>query len=139
MYIAASVLLANVWLPLFEFVPNKPESKHLNVQVEILFASNSAVPAAGYAGVLASLGRSAIGTEDRFVVEGYTDSVGSNEYNLALAKARGEAIRSILLNEGIRSTRIRVAAYGKTCSLNIDKTVEDKARNRRVVIRTYPN
>lgn len=49
----------------------------------------------------------------KFVIGGYCDERGSNEYNLALGQNRAETVKKALVNEGIAANRIRVISYGK--------------------------
>ena len=65
-------------------------------------------------------------------LEGYTDSVGSRDYNLWLSKKRVEAVRHYLMVRGVESARIRSAAVGQ---LAASGTPEEQAKNRRVTVK----
>ena len=71
-----------------------------------------------------------------FVIEGYTDSTGSDEYNLALSKRRAKTIKNYFISKGIPAKRITsVEGYGETKPVGDNSTEEGKALNRRVEIK----
>lgn len=49
----------------------------------------------------------------RFIIGGYCDERGSNEYNLGLGQQRAEAAKTAIVNAGVSASRIRVISYGK--------------------------
>ncbi|MGC9456034.1 MAG: peptidoglycan-associated lipoprotein Pal [Halothiobacillaceae bacterium] len=49
----------------------------------------------------------------RVTVEGHTDERGSREYNIALGERRGNAVRDMLLINGVAPEQIRVVSYGE--------------------------
>jgi len=49
----------------------------------------------------------------KFVIGGYCDERGSNEYNLALGQNRADAAKNALVTAGVAASRIRVISYGK--------------------------
>jgi outer membrane protein OmpA-like peptidoglycan-associated protein len=49
----------------------------------------------------------------RVVLEGYTDSIGSDAYNLDLSRRRAEAVSHELVARGVRRDRLGVEGYGK--------------------------
>ena len=68
------------------------------------------------------------------VVEGHTDSVGSDAYNMKLSQRRADTVRAYLVQKGISASRIEAAAYGETHPMASNKTAEGRAQNRRVDI-----
>ncbi|MEO7037871.1 MAG: OmpA family protein [Polyangiaceae bacterium] len=68
------------------------------------------------------------------VVEGYTDSVGSDSSNLTLSKNRAEAVRSYLVSKGIPSDKISAVGKGKADPVASNDTADGRANNRRVEI-----
>ncbi|GAA4601093.1 outer membrane protein OmpA-like peptidoglycan-associated protein [Actinoplanes octamycinicus] len=68
----------------------------------------------------------------RLRLEGHTDSRGSRRTNLRLSRQRAEAVRAVLLADGVAAHRLTVAAYGETRPLVPDDTPAHRARNRRV-------
>jgi peptidoglycan-associated lipoprotein len=71
-----------------------------------------------------------------FEVEGHTDATGSDGYNLRLGEDRAEAVRNYLRDQhGIALSRIEVMSYGESRPVVDNKTKENRATNRRVVIK----
>jgi outer membrane protein OmpA-like peptidoglycan-associated protein len=65
-------------------------------------------------------------------VEGYTDSVGSDDYNQKLSENRANAVRDFLVTQGVQPTNISAAGYGKTKPVADNSTSAGRAQNRRV-------
>lgn len=71
-----------------------------------------------------------------FEVEGHTDATGPENYNLKLGEDRAVAVRNYLRDQhGIALSRIEVMSYGETRPVVDNKTRENRAQNRRVVIK----
>lgn len=68
----------------------------------------------------------------RVQVEGHTDSVGADAYNLQLSKARAEAVRDYLVAKGVDRSRLAAIGYGESKPLTDNSTDAGRARNRRV-------
>src|ERR1035438_1809649 len=49
----------------------------------------------------------------KFVVGGYCDERGSNEYNIGLGQNRADAAKNAFVTAGVAASRIRVVSYGK--------------------------
>ena len=65
-------------------------------------------------------------------VEGYTDSVGSDEYNQKLSENRADAVRNFLLTQGVQEANITSTGYGKAKPVADNATAQGRAQNRRV-------
>jgi OOP family OmpA-OmpF porin len=70
----------------------------------------------------------------KVVVEGHTDSVGSDAYNLKLSQRRAKAVADYLVSEGVASSRVRVEGFGKSKPIADNKTAEGRAKNRRAEV-----
>lgn len=67
------------------------------------------------------------------VIEGYTDSRGTAEFNKTLSQARAESVLSILVDQfGIDSQRLRAKGYGEEKPIASNDTAEGRQKNRRV-------
>ena len=67
------------------------------------------------------------------VVEGHTDSVGTDAYNQRLSERRANAVRDVLVNQhGLDSSRIEAVGYGESRPVADNATEEGRAINRRV-------
>ena len=67
-------------------------------------------------------------------VFGYTDDVGTKEYNQKLSERRAEAVRNYLVQAGIEAAIVNTKGYGKTNRLVAGQTEQARAKNRRVEI-----
>lgn len=70
----------------------------------------------------------------RVNIEGHTDYIGSNEYNLALSQRRADSVRSYLMSQGVSGDRMRTMGYGEDRPVASNETDEGRAMNRRVEI-----
>lgn len=68
-------------------------------------------------------------------IQGHTDSDASERYNLLLSNRRAEAVKQVLVNEGVRPDRLKTSAFGKSKLLNPSRKAEEKAMNRRVIFK----
>jgi outer membrane protein OmpA-like peptidoglycan-associated protein len=66
------------------------------------------------------------------VVEGHTDSMGSDAYNMKLSNRRAEAVKRYLADHGIAASRITSEGFGESEPVASNETAEGRAQNRRV-------
>ncbi len=67
-------------------------------------------------------------------VEGHTDSQGSEAANLTLSRQRAEAVRQVLVANGVPAGRIRAIGRGEADPIADNASETGRARNRRVEI-----
>ncbi len=67
-------------------------------------------------------------------VDGYTDSVGGDEYNQKLSEQRGGAVRDYLTQEGMAAGSVTSKGFGKTQPVASNETAAGRQQNRRVEI-----
>ena len=72
------------------------------------------------------------------LIEGHTDSIGSNEYNLSLSESRAQSVQKILLDGGIAAERMEIKGYGESKPIADNATPSGQAQNRRVEIVLVP-
>ena len=72
--------------------------------------------------------------DKRMVVEGHTDSQGSDKVNQPLSQNRGNAVRDYLVTRGVAAEKITAVGLGSTRPLVDNKSAENRANNRRVEI-----
>jgi outer membrane protein OmpA-like peptidoglycan-associated protein len=65
-------------------------------------------------------------------VEGYTDNIGSDEYNQKLSEQRADAVRTYLITQSVPDNGISAAGYGKSNPIADNATNSGRAQNRRV-------
>ena len=73
-------------------------------------------------------------TDFDIAIRGYTDSLGSNEYNRSLSTFRANVVKSYLAGKGINPNRMRVIGMGDAAPRMANNTSEGRAANRRVEI-----
>jgi outer membrane protein OmpA-like peptidoglycan-associated protein len=66
------------------------------------------------------------------VVNGYTDSIGTDAYNERLSLRRAESVRAYLERRGVAAGRMTVKGFGKSDPVASNATAEGRAQNRRV-------
>jgi len=76
--------------------------------------------------------------DSKLIVEGFTDSQGSDVYNQALSKNRAEAVRAFLTSHGIAPDRITAEGFGPANPVADNATADGRANNRRVEIIVQP-
>lgn len=64
-------------------------------------------------------------------IEGHCDSVGTQQYNLALGERRANSARDYLVSRGIAASRLRTVSYGEDRPIDTNATAAGRARNRR--------
>lgn len=77
--------------------------------------------------------------DTNILLEGHTDSSGSDEYNLNLSRLRAQAVSNYLSGQGVDATRFTFMGYGESQPIADNETVEGRAQNRRVEVAIYAN
>jgi len=65
-------------------------------------------------------------------VEGYTDNVGGDQYNLTLSQQRGDGVRAYLVSQGVSPDNVTSTGYGMSNPIADNSTAAGRAQNRRV-------
>ena len=65
-------------------------------------------------------------------VEGHTDSVGGDEYNMRLSENRAAAVRDFLVAQGVPVSAVSAQGFGKTMPVADNSTAAGRQQNRRV-------
>jgi outer membrane protein OmpA-like peptidoglycan-associated protein len=65
-------------------------------------------------------------------VEGHTDSVGGDEYNMKLSENRANAVRTYLVDQGVARESVTARGFGKTTPVADNATAAGRQMNRRV-------
>ncbi len=71
-------------------------------------------------------------------LEGHADERGSREYNIGLGERRAQAVRQMLMIQGVGAAQIHTVSFGEERPEAMGSSESDYARNRRVEIR-YTN
>jgi outer membrane protein OmpA-like peptidoglycan-associated protein len=67
-------------------------------------------------------------------VEGYTDSVGGDDYNQQLSEQRSEAVEQYLTSQGMAASSVTARGFGKSAPVASNDTADGRQQNRRVEI-----
>lgn len=106
----------------------------------IMFDVDRAVLKDQYTGELSELSTILNKYEDtNILLEGHTDSTGSEEYNLDLSKKRAQSVANYLATQNVNPTRFTIMGYGESQPIASNETVESRAQNRRVEVAIYAN
>jgi outer membrane protein OmpA-like peptidoglycan-associated protein len=111
--------------------------------VGLVFSSGSAQIETEYFSILRKVQDAIrIFPDSHIVVEGHTDSFGSDATNLELSQSRAEAVRAYLLANmnNLPEINVESVGFGESRPVANNETVEGRAKNRRidVVIRPVP-
>jgi outer membrane protein OmpA-like peptidoglycan-associated protein len=68
----------------------------------------------------------------RLEVEGHTDSVGGDDYNMKLSEQRADAVRDYLVQQGLSGDSVTAKGFGKTMPVADNATAAGRQQNRRV-------
>ena len=68
----------------------------------------------------------------RLALEGHTDSIGSDQYNMVLSEKRAESVRDYLIVQGVPAASTTSQAFGKADPVASNANAAGRQRNRRV-------
>ncbi len=112
--------------------PSTPTSKTISAVETLLFASGSAqLKVAKLTAIVNQLKADSKLTVN---IDGYTDTDGSDELNIALSKKRAKSVKDYLISRGIKADRITTNGFGKSNPIADNNSPEGKAQNRRATI-----
>jgi outer membrane protein OmpA-like peptidoglycan-associated protein len=115
----------------------RPSEGEIEVRLtsDILFDYNSAALRGNSRQTLDELGRNfAQYPDNRIVVEGHTDSSGSDAYNQKLSEQRAANVADYLIGGGVSASKVMVYGYGESQPKSTNDTPEGRQLNRRVEI-----
>jgi outer membrane protein OmpA-like peptidoglycan-associated protein len=124
---------------LCSFVGEKPAPPPPTQQRLVLrgvnFATNSAAIDPASAVVLDVAAEQLVARKGvRVVVEGHTDSTGSDAYNQALSQRRADSVLEYLVRKGVPAGRLSARGFGESNPIASNDTAEGRALNRRVAL-----
>jgi len=71
------------------------------------------------------------------LIEGHTDSTGTEQYNQDLSERRAESVSRKLKSQGVQGGRITTAGYGEIQPITSNDTPEGRQANRRVEVAIF--
>lgn len=108
--------------------------------VVVLFKFNSAKLTDEAKQHLDQIGKDQVGSMKRYFVaiQGFTDKIGSDDYNLQLSRRRAEAVQKYLVETyNVPVYRIQIVGLGKDKPVNEEKTRDEREKNRRVQVTVF--
>jgi outer membrane protein OmpA-like peptidoglycan-associated protein len=114
----------------------KPTDRGLIVTLgDVLFDTGKASLKAGATSNLNKLVAFLNEYSDRTVlIEGYTDSVGTEDYNQGLSERRADSVKSYLAGQGIGSIRLSASGKGESDPVASNDSAAGRQQNRRVEV-----
>jgi outer membrane protein OmpA-like peptidoglycan-associated protein len=114
----------------------RPTDRGLVVTLgDVLFTSGQADLKAGVTGNLDKLIAFLNEYPNRTVmIEGYTDSVGSQDYNQRLSQRRADSVKTYLVGQGIGSIRLVASGKGEDSPVAGNESADGRQQNRRVEV-----
>jgi len=73
------------------------------------------------------------------LLEGHTDSQGTEEYNLTLSQKRAQSVANYLATQKVNATRFTIMGYGEEQPIASNETADGRQQNRRVEVAIYAN
>jgi len=117
-----------------KIVLKKNKYGELTYRFEIHFPFNSAKILPKYVPEIQKFAQWLNGHQEvKAEIQGHTDSIGSERYNLILSTRRAKAVYKALLKENVDPKRLNYKGYGESHPIASNKTKEGRALNRRVV------
>ena len=111
----------------------------VDLPADVTFAFDKSDIQTRFYGTLNALARSLDAYQATDVeIVGHTDSVGSEDYNLALSERRGRSVADFLVNRSAEPSRLVVEAMGESEPVASNASVAGRAANRRVEIVLHP-
>ena len=71
-------------------------------------------------------------------IVGHTDNAGGDVFNLELSLRRAQALRNVLVSQGMNGDNMRIRGAGETAPIGDNSTAEGRAENRRIEFEFTP-
>jgi len=112
-----------------------PQTRTITVRLNVEFEFDKAVVRSMYGDEIQGVANAMKAHEDiDLVLEGHTDSIGTDAYNQDLSERRVAAVKAKIVQDyGINASRISTVGYGESRPIADNSTDEGRARNRRVI------
>ena len=116
-------------------IKEEPRGTVILLPGSILFASNKAELLPSAQAKLNAVADALKNQEDRkMVVEGHTDSQGTEASNMDLGQRRAQVVRDYLVSRGVKSEGIAASGIGQSRPIGDNSSPEGRANNRRVEV-----
>jgi outer membrane protein OmpA-like peptidoglycan-associated protein len=102
---------------------------------DVLFTSGKADLKVGATANLDKLAAFLASYPDRnVIIEGHTDSMGSEDYNVGLSQRRADSVKAYLAGQGIGSARLSASGKGESAPVADNDSAAGRQQNRRVEV-----
>jgi outer membrane protein OmpA-like peptidoglycan-associated protein len=115
-------------------VTQGPDGVHLRLPEKVLFDFDQSTLRADAAPALARAVVLLKRSDKPVIVEGYTDNVGTHEYNMQLSEARATTVAGAIEARGVLPSRITTKGFAYDRPVASNATPEGQAKNRRTEI-----
>lgn len=131
-----------------EIISNPPPPEHEDVDVTpvgnmndpILFDLNKTeIKPESYPTLEDAINHINNDSKAHIIVHGYTDNTGTATYNRGLSKRRANAVKTFLVDKGVKSSRVKTIGHGSKSPAASNRTSEGRAKNRRAVMKLKQN
>jgi outer membrane protein OmpA-like peptidoglycan-associated protein len=113
----------------------EPVAKFVTMGNQVLFDFDKAVIKPAAKKILDDVAKQLMEDKEiKVLLEGHTDWIGTDSYNMGLSKRRAYAVYHYLVKKGIDKERFTVKWYGESEPVADNKTKEGRARNRRTAL-----
>ncbi|HEY3785154.1 MAG TPA: OmpA family protein [Steroidobacteraceae bacterium] len=133
--LAAQTQLASAQQQLADLQAKKTDRGLVVTLGDVLFDTGQATLKPGAGRALDRLaGYMKSNPQTRILIEGHTDSRGSDDYNQALSQRRAQAVATELESRGVAEDQYRIRGLGKSYPVASNDTAAGRQQNRRVEI-----
>ena len=116
-------------------VKDEPRGMVITLSGSVLFASNQTVLLPDARTKLDQVAEVLLTTRERnLIIEGHTDSQGSDSHNMTLSQGRADAVRNDIIQRGYGADLVQARGMGEASPVADNGSAEGRANNRRVVI-----
>lgn len=77
--------------------------------------------------------------DTNILIDGHTDSVGAESYNMTLSEKRAKAVNKYLSSLGVKRSRLGIRGFGETQPVSTNETEAGRKQNRRVEVAIWAN
>ncbi len=107
----------------------------IGLSADVLFDFDQADIKPEFEGVLDEIAGLITANAEQVTIEGHTDSIGSEEYNMALGQRRADSVSDYLATQGVPAADMTTVSWGETRPIAPNDTEEGRSLNRRVEIK----
>lgn len=108
-----------------------PGPDNITASADVLFAFDSSVIKDDYKDKLDEIAKRLIETDEKLLIEGHTDKIGSDEYNQQLSERRANAVRDYLIQQGVPEEQLTAVGRGEE-QANQNANRQQRAADRNV-------